>query len=44
LLGINAVKKSMELDQNNGNAVEMCGGKMPWGKDLEAHQQNVPTY
>lgn len=27
---IHAVKRSIELDQNNGNAMEMHGGKVLW--------------
>ena len=26
----------MELDQNNGIAMETCGGNMLWGKDPES--------
>jgi hypothetical protein len=32
---IDVVKRSMELDQNNGNAMETREGKIPWGKDPE---------
>jgi hypothetical protein len=28
----------MELDQNNGNAMETRGGKMSWGKDAQSPQ------
>jgi hypothetical protein len=46
LCRIYAVKRSMELDPNNGNAMATHGGKMPWqhmGKDAMAtHGGKMP--
>lgn len=44
---IDAVTRSIEVDQNNGNAMETHGGKKPWRKDPESlycPQENVPTF
>lgn len=36
ILTLDVVKRSMKLNQNNSNAMETRGGKMPWGKKPES--------